>query len=201
MHLFVTAIGTDSGKTLVSAIITKALDATYWKPIQAGSPTDSEGIASLVPGAKIVPEFFKLATPASPQFAASQENAYLDLHDLKLPQFNSEHLVVEGAGGLMVPINNQDFMVDIPQFLSLEVVLVCNMYLGCINHSILTINEINRRNMRVKGIVFNGDPVHNSAEFIANYSGWQVLAHIPTLTEVSPAMVAQMAEEIRPALL
>jgi dethiobiotin synthetase len=201
MHLFVTAIGTDSGKTLVSAILTKALEATYWKPVQAGEPTDTQTIQSLIPSVKIIPELYKLAIPASPHFAANAENIIIDLHELRIPPLETEHLVVEGAGGLMVPLNEKDFVIDIPQFLSLEVVLVVNLYLGCINHSLLAINEINRRNVRVKGIVFNGDLHNDSAEFIAHYSGWPILAHIPKLNEITPEVIAQMAQELLPALV
>lgn len=201
MHLFVTAIGTDSGKTLVSAILTKALDATYWKPVQAGEPTDTHTIQSLIPDVKIIPELYKLAIPASPHFAANQAGIKIDLHELRIPPLETEHLVVEGAGGLMVPLNEKDFVIDIPQFLSLEVVLVVNLYLGCINHSLLAINEINRRNVRVKGIVFNGDLHNDSAEFIAQYAGWPVLAHIPKLNEITPEAIAQMAQELLPALV
>jgi dethiobiotin synthetase len=201
MHLFVTAIGTDSGKTLVSAILTKALEATYWKPVQAGEPTDTQTIKGLIPDVKIIPELYKLAIPASPHFAASQAGINIDLHELRIPPLETEHLVVEGAGGLMVPLNEKDFVIDIPQFLSLEVVLVVNLYLGCINHSLLAINEINRRNVRVKGIVFNGDLHNDSAEFIAQYAGWPVLAHIPKLSEISPEAIAQMAQELLPALV
>jgi dethiobiotin synthetase len=201
MHLFVTAIGTDSGKTLVSAILTKALEATYWKPVQAGEPTDTQTIQSLIPDVKIIPELYKLAIPASPHYAASQTGINIDLHELRIPTLDTEHLVVEGAGGLMVPLNEKDFVIDIPQFLSLEVVLVVNLYLGCINHSLLAINEINRRNVRVKGIVFNGDLHNDSAEFIAQYAGWPVLAHIPKLNDITPEAIAQMAQELLPALV
>jgi dethiobiotin synthetase len=201
MHLFVTAIGTDCGKTLVSAILTKALEATYWKPVQAGAPTDTQTIQALIPEAKILPELYNFTMPASPHFAGEAEGIKIDLHNFRIPPLETEHLVVEGAGGLMVPLNEKDFLIDIPQFLSLEVVLVVNLYLGCINHSLLAINEINRRNVRVKGIVFNGDLHNDSAEFIAHYSGWPILAHIPKLELINEAVIAQMALEISPALV
>ena len=100
----------------------------------------------------------------------------------------------------MVPLNDKDFIIDVPQFLSMEVVLVCNLYLGSINHSILTINEINRRNVRVKGIVFNGDENPETMEFILNYSGWDLLLHIPRLAAVSSKELMHYAEIVRPAL-
>lgn len=202
MNFFISAIGTDSGKTLASAIVTQALHADYWKPLQAGFPTDSNTVKSLLSNetSRIHPELFVLDMPASPNIAAAAEGLQIDLHQFRLPTVGN-HLVVEGAGGLMVPFNDKDVMIDIPQYLGLEIILVCNIYLGCINHSLLSINEIKRRNVRVRGIIFNGEENKPVTDFIATYAAWPVLLHIPKLKEVNAEIVAELAEQIRPSLL
>jgi len=201
MNLFVTAIGTDSGKTLVSAIIAEALQADYWKPIQAGLPRDSDVVAGLISNTQTIihPEAFLLTQPMSPHAAAKIDGVEIDLHQIKIPSI-SEHLVVEGAGGIMVPLNDKDFVIDIAAFQSLEVILVSNLYLGSINHTLLSINEINRRNIRVKGIIFNGLANAESMEYIKEYSGWDILLHIPQLETVDKRTIKNLADELRPRL-
>lgn len=201
MHLFVSAIGTDSGKTLTAAIITQALGADYWKPIQAGRPTDSDSIRNWVthPDTIVHPEAYLLEAPMSPHAAAKLQGIDIELHQIK-PPISDKHLVVEGAGGILVPINDKDFVIDIAQFASLEVVLVSNLYLGSINHTILSINEIQRRNVRVKGIVFNGPENLASMQYIERYSGWDTLFHLPPLPVVNGEVVSQWADKIKPSL-
>lgn len=165
-HVFVSAIGTDSGKTLVSAILVKKWKADYWKPIQCGTPTDSKTIARFCGcQTQIFPETYLLKTPASPHFAASQEAAEIQLTDFKMPQTNSP-LVVEGAGGLLVPINRKQTIADLIQFLKIPLVLVVNHYLGSLNHSLLTLQEIKRREIPFSGIVFNGEDFQDAESII-----------------------------------
>jgi dethiobiotin synthetase len=201
MNLFVTAIGTDSGKTLASAILTEALEADYWKPIQAGMPRDAETVASWISNTKSIihEEAYLLQHAMSPHAAAKLDGVEIDLHRIKIPLTN-DHVVVEGAGGVLVPINDKDFVIDIASFQSLEVVLVCNLYLGSINHSLLTINEINKRNIRVKGLIFNGIPNKESMDFIYDYCGWDILLQIPPLDTINKEVILQLANEIRPRL-
>lgn len=175
---FITAIGTDSGKTLVSAIFTQALQADYWKPVQSGLPKDADTIKQLVDFPVCIhASAYEFAKPASPHDAAKAENRQIDLTQIQMPK-TSNHLIVEGAGGLLVPLNSQDFVADIIQKFDLEVVLVVNLYLGCINHSLLSIQELKRRNLKVKGIVFNGEPNEETQSIILHHSGYECLLHI-----------------------
>ncbi|GAB4491929.1 MAG: dethiobiotin synthase [Raineya sp.] len=175
---FITAIGTDSGKTLVSAIFTQALQADYWKPVQSGLPKDADTIRQLVDFPVCIHNSaYEFTKPASPHDAAKAENRQIDLAQIQMPK-TSNHLIVEGAGGLLVPLNAKDFVADIIQKFDLEVILVINFYLGCINHSLLSIQELKRRNLRVKGIVFNGEPNEESQSIILHHSGYECLLHI-----------------------
>ncbi|GAB4126416.1 MAG: dethiobiotin synthase [Raineya sp.] len=175
---FITAIGTDSGKTLVSAIFTQALQADYWKPVQSGLPKDADTIRQLVDFPVCIHNSaYEFTKPASPHDAAKAENRQIDLAQIQMPK-TSNHLIVEGAGGLLVPLNAKDFVADIIQKFDLEVILVINLYLGCINHSLLSIQELKRRNLRVKGIVFNGEPNEESQSIILHHSGYECLLHI-----------------------
>ncbi|HHP7242000.1 MAG TPA: dethiobiotin synthase [Cyclobacteriaceae bacterium] len=163
---FVTAIGTDSGKTIVSSILVEALKADYWKPIQCGYPRDTETVQDLVLNkiSTFHDERYLLKTPASPHFAAQEENISISKNDFDLP-LTDNHLVVEGAGGIMVPFNDHDYIIDIAFKLDLEIILVANLYLGSINHTLLSLKYLEDQQLNVKGLVFNG-PTNPSSEAI-----------------------------------
>lgn len=191
---FVTAIGTDSGKTLVSAIFAQALRADYWKPVQSGFPKDADTIKQLVDfPVQVHPSAYEFAKPASPHDAAKVENKTIDLHQIQMPKTDN-HLIVEGAGGLLVPLNSKDFVVDIIQKLDLEVILVINLYLGCINHSLLSIQELKRRNLRVKGIVFNGETNSETQSIILHHSGYECLLHIYPEKNIDNSVIKKYAD-------
>lgn len=193
-QLFVTAIGTDSGKTLVSAILTQALKADYWKPIQAGLPRDTETVKSLVsnPTSMFYTERHLLLHPISPHAAAEKENIRIHLHDFELPT-TSRPLVVEGAGGILVPINEEHFIIDLAEYLALPIILVANLYLGSINHTLLSIQELNRRKLNCVGIIFNGHANESSQDIIQKHSPFPVLFHVPFLPTVHASTIAQLA--------
>lgn len=178
---FVTAIGTDSGKTVVSAILTEALKADYWKPVQSGMvDIDRETVQRLVSNtkSKFHPERYLLKTPVSPHAAARIDGVEINLEDFELPQ-TENHLVIEGAGGVLVPLNDKgDMVIDLALKFNAEVVLVSNIYLGSINHTLLTINELKRRGVKVKGIVFNGVSNPETEKYILEYSKLPCLMHI-----------------------
>lgn len=197
MNYFVTAIGTDSGKTLVSAILVEALKADYWKPVQAGFPTDTEQVQQLVSNSisKFHPETHRLKLPASPHAAARFEHLHIELDDFVLPETTNE-IVAEGAGGVLVPINQEDFVIEIARELEMEVVLVANLYLGSINHTLLTVDYLKRNNYKVKGIIFNGDSNPESEQIIEKHSGFRVLLHLPQLGKITPEIVQYWADEL-----
>ncbi|MCC5945577.1 MAG: dethiobiotin synthase [Bernardetiaceae bacterium] len=199
---FITAIGTDSGKSLVSAIFTEALEADYWKPIQAGAPHDADFVRPLISNAQtqILPETYCLAMPASPHAAAAAEGVLIDKTTVKLPN-NNRSLIVEGAGGLLVPLNDKDFIIDLIAQLELPVVLVANLYLGSINHSLLSYEALALRNIKIAGIVFNGLSNPESERIILHHTGLPVLLRLPAGLEVSAATVKHYAAILKGNLL
>lgn len=201
MDLFVSAIGTDSGKTLVSAIITEALKADYWKPIQSGQPRDTETVKSLISNttSQFHQESYLLNTPASPHASAKIDGVEINLDQVKRPD-TKNHLVMEGAGGLLVPLNDSDFVVDLAVKLKVPIVLVCNLYLGSINHSLLSLAYLKSNEIEVKGLIFNGPKNYESERIIEANSPWPTLLHIPQLQAVSKKEVKQYAEQLREAL-
>lgn len=201
--LFVTAIGTDSGKTVVSAILVTALDANYWKPIQSGRPRDTEQVQQLtgLPASRFFEEKYLFDLPASPHAAAAAEDKHIDIADILLPE-SDRPLVIEGAGGLLVPLNQQELMADLVGHLKAEIILVSNLYLGSINHTLLTISELKRRTLPVKGLIFNGPPNEASQQIIEKYAApWPVLLHVQPHSKITPNIVNRYAEKIKPHLL
>jgi dethiobiotin synthetase len=202
MNYFVTAIGTDSGKTLVSAILTEALHADYWKPVQAGFPKDSEAVEALLSNttSKILPEQYVLNTPASPHYAAEVDRVSIHAKEMTLPFTKNRHLIIEGAGGALVPLNDKEFVIDITNNFPCEVILVCNLYLGSINHSLLTLNELKRRNVKVKGIIFNGPPNPSSESIIVKHAQLPVLLNIKQEEKINKEVVRKYASILRERL-
>ncbi len=200
---FITGIGTDVGKTVAAAILTEALQADYWKPVQAGGLdfTDTDTVMSLVsnPVSNFHPEAYRLKMAASPHRAAAAEGVEIDVHSMQLPQTDN-NIVVEGAGGLMVPINKRFLMLDLVQQLGLEVVLVSRNYLGSINHTLLTAEVLRYRKIPVAGIIFNGEENAASEDFIINYTGLRRLPSIRQEADFCKEAVAKYAEDFKACL-
>ncbi|MEL6537930.1 MAG: dethiobiotin synthase [Bacteroidota bacterium] len=198
---FVTAIGTDSGKTLISAILTQAVEGDYWKPIQAGLPRDTDTVQNLLVGEETncFEEAYLLHTPCSPHEAAAIDGITIRIPEVKAPE-TDRTLVVEGAGGMLVPLNDEDMVIDLAAHLNCEVILVSNLYLGSINHTLLTVSELKRRGLPVKGIIFNGPSNPESERIILHHAGWPCLLRIPQLEEVTPTVVLQYADILREKL-
>lgn len=179
--IFVTGTDTGIGKTLVSAMLMSGLDAAYWKPIQAGieEETDTEFIqrTTEVPDKFIIPENFRLNTPMSPHGAADIDGVEIQLEDFSLPEFKTKHLIVEGAGGLWVPINWQKSMLDLMVHLELPVLLVARSELGTLNHTLLSLEALRTRNIEVFGVILNGPHHQNNKETIEHFGKvpvWEV---------------------------
>ncbi|MEQ9097711.1 MAG: dethiobiotin synthase [Imperialibacter sp.] len=194
---FVTAIGTDSGKTLVSAIVCEALHADYWKPIQAGMPRDTDTVQSLVSNEKTQfhPEAYLLNTPASPHAAAKADGVEISLTKVKLPKTDN-CLIIEGAGGLMVPLNDYDFIGDLIIEVKAEVILVANLYLGSINHTLLSAEYLKAHKVPVAGIIFNGPTNPESEHIIKAKTGWPVLLHIHQEEKIDTEVVKKYAAQL-----
>jgi len=179
--LFVCGIGTGVGKTVVSAILCEALGADYWKPIQAGDLDHSDRIRvhSLVGNSmcRIHEEAYRLPYPLSPHASAAMAGIEIDINHLNLP-ITDNRLVIEGAGGLLVPLTNNLLYIDVIQAMDVEVVLVSRHYLGSINHTLLSAECLKNRDIPVKGIIFNGNENIYSEEIILSKTGFTMLGRI-----------------------
>ena len=180
-NLFITGIGTDVGKTVVAAILTEALEADYWKPVQCGSleDTDSDFVRRMITNSTsfIHPETFRLTAPMSPHAAAKLEEVKIHLRDFKLPHTNN-NLIIEGAGGILVPLNEKRLVIDLIEYLDAEVIIVIRNYLGSINHSLLTIAAAKQKKLKIAGIIFNDTPNEESEHVIINHSKLKLLGRI-----------------------
>lgn len=205
--LFITGIGTGIGKTIWSAILTEALKADYWKPVQAGfdDGTDSLQVGSLISNStsKLHPEVYKLSLPASPHLSARAENTRIDLDHIHRSFDNlahgNEYCVIEGAGGLMVPLNEREFVADLIRKLDATVFLVSRNYLGSINHSLLTANVAQQNKLRVAGWLFN-DRFMDYEDEIVNWTGIPLIGSIPYTDAVNSEFVKEQADMIEPVL-
>jgi dethiobiotin synthetase len=198
MNYFVTAIDTDSGKTLVSAILSEMLEADYWKPVQAGLPRDSETVKALISNAKtrIHPEQYLLKTPASPHASAKIDGVSIKLSDFRLPI--EDNLVIEGAGGCLVPLNENDFVTDLIQKLGAPVIVVADLYLGSINHTLLTLEALKARKLPIKGLIFNGDSNPESERIILkHHSSLRVLLNIKKEPAINAGVVKTYAAKLK----
>lgn len=192
--VFVTGTDTDVGKTIVSAWLTHHWQADYWKPVQSGMTdgSDFDRIKQLVPSAKIHPSAYTLAAPLSPHEAAKLEGKTLKLEELVLPKTDNV-LVVEGAGGAMVPLNDDQLMTDVMVHLGLPVVVVARSGLGTINHTLLTLSALRARGISVLGVVMNGPENPANAQAIEHFGAVKVLAQIPKLSHISNAEIAALS--------
>ena len=206
--LFITGIGTGVGKTIVSAILTEALQADYWKPVQAGfeKGTDLEWIKSILSNqhSKFHPETYRLKMAASPHIAARSEGKEIDLEEIYLQyrkiKGNNTRLLIEGAGGLLVPLNQKEFVIDLVKKLEADVILVSRNYLGSINHSMMTAEVCRKNKLNVIGWIFN-DQYLNYEEEIVAWSGYKKLGSVPKTTEVNRAFIQQQAQCLKKTLI
>ena len=202
MKLFITGIGTDVGKTIASAIITESLQADYWKPIQAGdlNQSDSHKISNYISNTKTIihPNSYALNTPASPHYAASLDNVVIDIKKIIEPK-TKNHLVIEGAGGILVPLNDKDTIADLIQP-DYKVIVVSRHYLGSINHTLMTIEALNNRKIAVAGILFNGDENPATESIILSKTRIKNLGRIGNEPYFDKNVIAEYADVFREVL-
>jgi dethiobiotin synthetase len=197
MNYFVTAIGTDSGKTLVAAIVCEALEADYWKPVQAGPPHDSAWVKTMLTNSRSIvhPEGYTLNMPASPHASAKAEGITIRVESLTLPPSRNT-LIIEGAGGVLVPLNDQDFVIDIASKFDLSIILVSNYYLGSINHTLLTFEALKARKLNIAGIIFNGERNEETRQIILQHTELRCLLDIEPEGRITPTIVAKYAKTL-----
>jgi dethiobiotin synthetase len=199
MSVIIVGIHTGIGKTLCSAIICEATGHDYWKPVQAGSLEDSDSIFVKKnitnPAVKIHPETYRLQTAASPHIAAEIDGLEIKKENIILPRSNNK-IVVETAGGLMSPFSKTFFNIDLPIHLNLPVILVSNNYLGSINHTLLSVEALQKRNIKIKGIVFSGKKVESTRSFILEYTQLPLLFSIPYFEKINAETIQTFAKTI-----
>jgi len=203
MKLFITGISTDVGKTIASAIVVEALQADYWKPIQAGdlNHSDTHKVQSLVSNSQshFHSNSYALQTPASPHLAAAIDGLTIAMNQIQEPKTNN-HLVVEGAGGILVPLNETQSVVDLIQP-DYKVIVVSRHYLGSINHTLLTIEALQNRQIQVAGIIFSGDENTSSESIILSRTAVPFLGRIAQEPYFDSNVILEYAELFRENLL
>ncbi len=197
--IFITGIGTDVGKTVVAAIVTEALKADYWKPVQAGDLdfSDTDRVRSWVSNERSVfhPNSYALKTPMSPHAAADKDDIRIELEKIQPPKTTND-LVIEGAGGLLVPLNEKETILDMIQD-DYKILVVSRNYLGSINHTLLTLEALKSRGKKVSGVIFNGEEVPTTESIIETQGGVPVLGRLDWMERLDAEAVSKIAEQFR----
>ncbi|MFC0776110.1 dethiobiotin synthase [Terrimonas alba] len=201
--IVVAGIGTDIGKTFIAAILTEALEADYWKPVQSGNLdfTDTDFVKQHISNTKSFfhPEAYRLATPMSPHAAAKIDGTIIEFDKLALPASRNT-IVIEPAGGLMVPLNDKQLNINLLKNWGLPVVLVSRNYLGSINHTLLSIEVLRQYGIGLAGIIFNGERNASTEDFILQYTGVNCIARIDHEKIISKETVKRYADKLREKL-
>jgi dethiobiotin synthetase len=195
-QFIVAGIGTEIGKTVVSAILTAGLKADYWKPVQSGdlATGDAYWIRKWVPSAVVHPSTYALTQPLSPHSAAEIDGITIELNAFEIP--TDQTLIIELAGGIMVPLNDRETNLDLIQHLQLPVILVSKNYLGSINHTLLTYELLKQHRVPMAGIVFNGPENPSGEKFILNHTGLPLVLRVNTENELNEAVIASYSDKI-----
>ena len=193
---FVTGTDTNVGKTIISAYLMRALDGDYWKPIQSGldGETDTETVRRLtgLPPERFHPSAYELRAPLSPHESARRDGVAISLDAFKLPK-TSRPLIVEGAGGVLVPLNGDALMIDLIKRLALPVILVARSTLGTINHTLLSLEALRTRRIEIAGVIMSGAPNEANRRAIESYGHARVLAEIPILSPLNAETIGAFA--------
>lgn len=199
MKLFITGIGTEVGKTVCSAILTKYFKADYWKPIQSGDLhfSDSMKIKEWVGENMVIhPEKYRLKLAASPHQSALEEGILINTKDFKLPE-TQNNLIVEGAGGLMVPISDEEFIIDLIEKLNLPVALVVRNYLGCINHTLLSLIALEQKNIKLEYLILNGSFPEDTERIICkNIQKETKIIRIPDIEKITKENIERITKQL-----
>ena len=198
--IIVAGIGTDTGKTVASAILCEALKADYWKPVQAGAleNSDSINVKNLISNSssRIHPEIYRLNTPMSPHASAAIDNIEINIENLVPPEATSD-LIIELAGGLMVPLTRDYLNIDWVQKTGYPVILVVDYYLGSINHTLLSLELLFSRNIPVKGIIFNGDKNQSTFDVITHRTQAECLLEIDQEERIDARVIRKYADKVQ----
>jgi dethiobiotin synthetase len=197
-RFFIAGIGTGVGKTISSAVLCEALKADYWKPVQAGDleDTDTMKVKSLVsnPRSNFHQEAYRLEFPMSPHASAKKSGIRIETNRLIVPVTDNDTLIIEGAGGLMVPLNEDTLYIDIIAQMNAEVIVISRHYLGSINHTLMSVESLINRQIPVKGILFIGDENKETESIILKMSRIPFLGRIPEMKNIDSRTIIKVAE-------
>ena len=200
MKAAIIGIHTGIGKTISSAVLCEALEADYWKPVQAGSleNTDSDIIRKLISNFRTVihPEGYRLTAAMSPHAAGKIDGVEVNIKSMKLPATNN-HLIIETAGGLMSPVSNKHTNLDAVMHFGVPVILISQNYLGSINHTLLTLKALKAHEVKVLGVMFNGNENIDSQDYITGYFKVPVLGRINYRRNLNKEAIQIEAQNIR----
>lgn len=198
--IFVTGTDTGIGKTVVSALMTVGLSATYWKPIQSGlkEETDTEYVRRVtgLSDTHFKDERFRLTEPLSPHASAAIDGVSISLTDFQLPKIETGHLVVEGAGGLMVPINDEAMIIDLIEYLNLPALLVARSELGTLNHTFLSLEALRSRGIPIIGVIMNGPRNESNRKAIEKYGNIEVIGEMESIQPMNSNMLISIFKKM-----
>jgi dethiobiotin synthetase len=187
--LFVTGTDTNVGKTLLSALLVAALDAIYWKPIQTGASegTDRQTVIRLaeIPEAQTLPECYSFDPPVSPHLAAEASGVRIELARIQPPKELARPVIAEGAGGILVPLNDSDCMLDLASRLGFPVLIAARAALGTINHTLLTVRVLRHAKMDIRGVVMIGHRNRDNERSVEDFAGVPIVGTIPWLDKIN----------------
>jgi len=188
-EIFISGTDTDIGKTVISSMLVAGLNAGYWKPVQAGRDpiTDREFVQNVtgLPDNHFYKESYDLAEPMSPHAAAEIDGVQIRLDAFTIPKYSQQNLVIEGAGGLIVPLNDREYVIDLMAQLNTPTLLVAKSGLGTLNHTLLSLEALRNREIEVLGVVMVGDEHSSNFEAIQHYGNISRLIHVPVLNELN----------------
>jgi len=200
--VFVTGTDTGAGKTVAAACLARAWRAGYWKPVQTGTATADDDTATVValaglPTERVFAPAYAMQAPLSPHAAAELEGVRITMDSIALP-WTAHPLVVEGAGGLFVPLNDREFMIDLMAKLALPILLVARSTLGTINHTLLSLSVLRSRGLPIAGVVLNGPPNAGNRAAIERFGQVRVLAELPRVDPLDSAAIERLSALIPP---
>ncbi len=200
-RFFVTGIDTNVGKTVASAIIALALEAKYWKPVQAGDLDDSDSlkVKRWIGDDRVLPERFRLRQPMSPHAAAKLDGIEIKLSDITVPD-DADTLIIEGAGGIMVPLNERETYLDWLCTQQIPTIVISKIYLGSINHTLLTLAALRAKNIDVAGVLFTGDENIETQRIIEEMGNVEVLGRIPWSDQLDVHFITEQAQKLKSKL-
>ena len=193
-RIIICGTDTDVGKTIVSSFFVQGLKGTYWKPIQSGTEegTDTKTVCNLLSlePSRYLSEIYKFKAPVSPHWAAEKESSFIEPSNLKLPDLD-KLIIIETAGGLMVPLNRNWLQIDQLKVWGAPIILVARTGLGTLNHTLLSLEALKRRNLDVLGIVLNGPPHTDNPKTLEQFGDTRILASLPIFNEVNAKVLSE----------